>query len=115
MEHALTLPREPLLVVVLGPTASGKTGLALTIARHFDGERGQVKAKQRPGPFRSRAFYFTAALVARHAQWPLCVPRVSIAVANVIVMIPPKMFAVWSQLISHKTPESVSLHLSVYI
>ena len=32
------LPREPLLVVVLGPTASGKTALALTIARHFGGE-----------------------------------------------------------------------------
>ena len=32
------LPREPLLVAVLGPTASGKTALALTIARHFDGE-----------------------------------------------------------------------------
>ena len=38
MEHALTLPREPLLVVVLGPTASGKTALALAIARHFGGE-----------------------------------------------------------------------------
>jgi hypothetical protein len=44
---------------------------------------GMVKTKQRPGAFRSRAFYFTAVLVARHAQWPLCVPRVSIAVANV--------------------------------
>jgi tRNA dimethylallyltransferase len=32
------LPREPLLVAVLGPTASGKTALALTIARHFNGE-----------------------------------------------------------------------------
>ena len=32
------LPREPLLVAVLGPTASGKTALALTIARHFDSE-----------------------------------------------------------------------------
>jgi tRNA dimethylallyltransferase len=30
--------RLPLLVVVLGPTASGKTSLALTLARHFDGE-----------------------------------------------------------------------------
>ncbi len=30
--------REPLLVVVLGPTASGKTALALAIARHFHGE-----------------------------------------------------------------------------
>jgi len=39
LEHALTLlPREPLLVAVLGPTASGKTALALTIARHFDCE-----------------------------------------------------------------------------
>jgi len=39
LEHALTLlPREPLLVAVLGPTASGKTALALTIARHFDSE-----------------------------------------------------------------------------
>jgi len=31
-------PSEPLLVVVLGPTASGKTALALAIARRFDGE-----------------------------------------------------------------------------
>lgn len=30
--------REPLLVVVLGPTASGKTALALSLARHFHGE-----------------------------------------------------------------------------
>ncbi len=30
--------REPLLVVVLGPTASGKTALALAIARRFDAE-----------------------------------------------------------------------------
>ena len=30
--------REPLVVVVLGPTASGKTALALAIARRFDGE-----------------------------------------------------------------------------
>ena len=39
MEHSLTLPPiEPLLVVVLGPTASGKTALALAIARRFHGE-----------------------------------------------------------------------------
>lgn len=39
MERALKLPhREPLLVVVLGPTASGKTALALAIARRFEGE-----------------------------------------------------------------------------
>jgi tRNA dimethylallyltransferase len=30
--------RDPLLVVVLGPTASGKTALALEIARRFEGE-----------------------------------------------------------------------------
>jgi tRNA dimethylallyltransferase len=30
--------REPLVVVVLGPTASGKTALALALARHFHGE-----------------------------------------------------------------------------
>jgi tRNA dimethylallyltransferase len=30
--------REPLLAVVLGPTASGKTALALTLARRFSGE-----------------------------------------------------------------------------
>jgi len=30
--------REPLVVVVLGPTASGKTALALSIARRFSGE-----------------------------------------------------------------------------
>ncbi len=52
MERALTLPRcrefplsqiplttrDRLVVVVLGPTASGKTALALAIARHFGGE-----------------------------------------------------------------------------
>jgi len=43
---------------------------------------GMVKTKQRPVAFRCRAFYFTAALVAGHAQWPLCIPRVSIAVAK---------------------------------
>jgi tRNA dimethylallyltransferase len=44
LERALKLPslpeldREPLVVVVLGPTASGKTALALAIARRFRGE-----------------------------------------------------------------------------
>jgi len=43
MERALTLQARtsevaPLLVVVLGPTASGKTALALTLARRFGGE-----------------------------------------------------------------------------
>jgi tRNA dimethylallyltransferase len=47
LERALKLPkvaslskanREPLVVVVLGPTASGKTALALAIARRFGGE-----------------------------------------------------------------------------
>jgi tRNA dimethylallyltransferase len=48
MECALKVPtspevrsdsnREPLVVVVLGPTASGKTSLALAIAQHFSGE-----------------------------------------------------------------------------
>ena len=43
MERALKLPelrldRGPLAVVVLGPTASGKTALALGIARRFGGE-----------------------------------------------------------------------------
>ncbi len=39
MGRALKLPqREPLAVVVLGPTASGKTALALAIARRFCGE-----------------------------------------------------------------------------
>jgi tRNA dimethylallyltransferase len=43
-ERALTVPGlpkldgVPLLVVVLGPTASGKTALALTLARRFGGE-----------------------------------------------------------------------------
>lgn len=32
------MPREPLLVVVLGPTASGKTALSLSLAEHFRGE-----------------------------------------------------------------------------
>ena len=39
MGRALKLPHcEPLLAVVLGPTASGKTALALAIARRFGGE-----------------------------------------------------------------------------
>jgi tRNA dimethylallyltransferase len=39
LERTLTLPdREPLLVVVLGPTASGKTALSLALARRFRGE-----------------------------------------------------------------------------
>ena len=39
MEHPLNLPhREPLAVVVLGPTASGKTALSLAIAHRFNGE-----------------------------------------------------------------------------
>jgi tRNA dimethylallyltransferase len=39
LERALTVThREPLAVVVLGPTASGKSALALAIARRFGGE-----------------------------------------------------------------------------
>jgi tRNA dimethylallyltransferase len=39
VERALTLPdRDPLLLVVLGPTASGKTALSLAIARRFPSE-----------------------------------------------------------------------------
>jgi tRNA dimethylallyltransferase len=39
LEHPLSLPdREPLLMVVLGPTASGKTALSLAIARHIPSE-----------------------------------------------------------------------------
>jgi len=41
VERALTLPkleRVPLLVAVLGPTGSGKTALALALARRFGGE-----------------------------------------------------------------------------
>jgi len=44
VECALTLPslpkqeRAPLLLVVLGPTGSGKTALSLALARHFGGE-----------------------------------------------------------------------------
>jgi tRNA dimethylallyltransferase len=39
LERTLKLPpRDPLLVVVLGPTASGKSALSLAIARRFRGE-----------------------------------------------------------------------------
>ena len=41
MEHPLIVPPsapEPLLIVVLGPTASGKTSLSLTLAQAFGGE-----------------------------------------------------------------------------
>ena len=64
------------------PRARASTPWSGTAAGAWGMSVGMVKTKQRPGTFRSRAFYFTAALVARHAQWPLCVPRVSIAVAK---------------------------------
>jgi tRNA dimethylallyltransferase len=38
LERALIVPLDPLLVVVLGPTASGKTALSLTLAERFHGE-----------------------------------------------------------------------------
>jgi tRNA dimethylallyltransferase len=38
MERALTVARDSLLVVVLGPTASGKTALSLALAERFGGE-----------------------------------------------------------------------------
>jgi tRNA dimethylallyltransferase len=40
LELALTVPpqQEPLLVVILGPTGSGKTALSLTLAERFHGE-----------------------------------------------------------------------------
>jgi tRNA dimethylallyltransferase len=38
LERTLKVAAEPLLVVVLGPTGSGKTALALTLAERFQGE-----------------------------------------------------------------------------
>ena len=38
MEPALNVVRDPLLIVVLGPTASGKTALSLVLALHLHGE-----------------------------------------------------------------------------
>lgn len=38
MEPALAVPHEPLLVAILGPTASGKTALSLTLAESLSGE-----------------------------------------------------------------------------
>jgi tRNA dimethylallyltransferase len=38
LERALTVPAEPLLIVVLGPTAGGKTALSLALAERFHGE-----------------------------------------------------------------------------
>ena len=38
LECPLTVPGEPLLVVVVGPTGSGKTALSLALAEHFRGE-----------------------------------------------------------------------------
>jgi tRNA dimethylallyltransferase len=38
LELALTPPHDPLLVVILGPTASGKTALSLALAQRFHGE-----------------------------------------------------------------------------
>jgi tRNA dimethylallyltransferase len=37
-DHREIASREPLLVVILGPTGSGKTALSLALARKFDGE-----------------------------------------------------------------------------
>ena len=37
LEHTLS-NRDPLLVVILGPTGSGKTSLSLDLAEHFHGE-----------------------------------------------------------------------------
>ena len=38
MEPALNVVRDPLLIVILGPTASGKTALSLALAKPFQGE-----------------------------------------------------------------------------
>ena len=38
VDRARTPGRDPLLVVILGPTASGKTSLSLALAKGFDGE-----------------------------------------------------------------------------
>ena len=38
MGRALTVPADPLLVVILGPTGSGKTALSLALAGRFNGE-----------------------------------------------------------------------------
>jgi tRNA dimethylallyltransferase len=38
LECALTVSEEPLLIVILGPTASGKTTLSLALAERFQGE-----------------------------------------------------------------------------
>jgi tRNA dimethylallyltransferase len=38
VEPAVVVPHEPLLVVILGPTASGKTALSLALAQAFNGE-----------------------------------------------------------------------------
>jgi len=38
MECSLTVPAEPLLVVILGPTGSGKTALSIVLAGRFHGE-----------------------------------------------------------------------------
>lgn len=38
MERPLNSLRDPLLVIILGPTASGKTALSLALAKEFDGE-----------------------------------------------------------------------------
>lgn len=38
LERALTVPSDPLLIVILGPTGSGKTALSLALAEQFHGE-----------------------------------------------------------------------------
>ena len=40
---------EPPLIVIVGPTASGKTGLAITIAREFNGEISYKRRKLAKG------------------------------------------------------------------
>ncbi|MBO5692767.1 MAG: tRNA (adenosine(37)-N6)-dimethylallyltransferase MiaA, partial [Tidjanibacter sp.] len=46
MTHTTTNTKRPLLVVVLGPTGSGKTGLAVALARHFNTEIISTDSRQ---------------------------------------------------------------------
>ncbi len=46
MDEAIPEKKKPLLVVVAGPTASGKTGVAIQLARHFNTEILSADSRQ---------------------------------------------------------------------
>lgn len=46
MGQTIAVNKRPLLVVIAGPTASGKTGVAIQLARHFNTEILSADSRQ---------------------------------------------------------------------